>query len=869
MDVPFSSSGAMSRAHYALVRKIEAATPQVADQILLAEVHSIRYQLTRSTLSLKQCKECLILLLYCAMTVNPGTHVDLDFALPHAINLAEAAQTVQDKRAGYLFCAEVMPPEHELQLMLVNSIRKDLESSAVPRMCLALDALVQSPSKDVIPAVQSRLHDLLSHNSAHVRRRALHAFSTLSEHDPDILTGIANKARKRLVDPEPAVAVAALTLSQSLVQAELLPTDKYRTVISGLLDANWSRRPDPGHDQLLVRLVRAVAKAGPSGHDIQTYLDIIHYYARMGSSAYMIIRECFSAASICAASMLLEAQAAAGTSFVQEIRQLLTSHDPNGLYVFIHCLSCIDPKLWAGTSPDLPAVLEEWEVERVMKLLDSEDKLVRKQTLRTLWHVDQTIVESYYARLLQGQLPAEHGSEELLTRLLEIVEIATGDDGESYAQQFKKVLQAIEGDSPLNQRPVLQEAVEELLTHIHTGPSAWRSGCIGVLFATLVDRDTEAGPTLMVILTALLCEYLPLSPISPVKLLRGISARLSLHAASIQDACLIAMLRISVACDEVPIGVLDTVKELHAQGGRHVKRRCDQFINLSQSKNTLNHIVAGAHSSSLPDFVVALEKHEAAQRREQRAASRSPRIYPSSPPPLTPRSPEPSSSRASPSPGKLRYAAYEPPKPPQRLRRVSSGSSRHSDDGSVRSGSYGRAYEDPLAMTVTAGDLTLAAQTSDLRSISSQGSPRSHLSPLPVVQILDEDALPADLIALDSPFITEPSPSIASTLSIAEHDFETTWNSLESSTSRGWCESSMDAVLRRLQGLQRRLKVTERDRAPFEGDLKVVICPDISASPVKEGLAVIRLKESDDDSCLWWVRCKDEQLQNIIKATLR
>ena len=42
----------MSRAHYALVRKIEAATPQAADQILLAEVHSIRNQLARSTLTL-------------------------------------------------------------------------------------------------------------------------------------------------------------------------------------------------------------------------------------------------------------------------------------------------------------------------------------------------------------------------------------------------------------------------------------------------------------------------------------------------------------------------------------------------------------------------------------------------------------------------------------------------------------------------------------------------------------------------------------------------------------------------------------------------------------------------------------------------
>ena len=120
----------------------------------------------------------------------------------------------------------------------------------------------------------------------------------------------------------------------------------------------------------------------------------------------------------------------------------------------------------------------------------------------------------------------------------------------------------------------------------------------------------------------------------------------------------------------------------------------------------------------MPDFVVALEKFEA---EKQKSASRSPSIFPTSPP-LKPHSPEPASSRTSPSPSKLRYAAYDPPRPTHRLRRVSSGSSRHSDDGSTRSFSHGRAYEDPMALTVTAGDLTLAAQTSDLRSISSVGA---------------------------------------------------------------------------------------------------------------------------------------------------
>jgi hypothetical protein len=53
MDVPFISSGAQSRAHYALVRKVEsAASPQQADQYLLAEVKSIQNRISQPGLSI-------------------------------------------------------------------------------------------------------------------------------------------------------------------------------------------------------------------------------------------------------------------------------------------------------------------------------------------------------------------------------------------------------------------------------------------------------------------------------------------------------------------------------------------------------------------------------------------------------------------------------------------------------------------------------------------------------------------------------------------------------------------------------------------------------------------------------------------------
>lgn len=52
MDVPFISSGAMSRAHYALVRKVETATSiPAADQLLLTEIETIRERFAHTTLT--------------------------------------------------------------------------------------------------------------------------------------------------------------------------------------------------------------------------------------------------------------------------------------------------------------------------------------------------------------------------------------------------------------------------------------------------------------------------------------------------------------------------------------------------------------------------------------------------------------------------------------------------------------------------------------------------------------------------------------------------------------------------------------------------------------------------------------------------
>lgn len=71
-------------------------------------------------------------------------------------------------------------------------------------------------------------------------------------------------------------------------------------------------------------------------------------------------------------------------SSVRCIREFLMSENPNDLYFFISCLECIDVTIWASTTSESPAVLEEKHFGRIMQLLDSLDLTI----FRKVWVID-------------------------------------------------------------------------------------------------------------------------------------------------------------------------------------------------------------------------------------------------------------------------------------------------------------------------------------------------------------------------------------------------------------------------------------------------------------------------------------------------
>ena len=93
----------------------------------------------------------------------------------------------------------------------------------------------------------------------------------------------------------------------------------------------------------------------------------------------------------------------------------------------------------------------------------------RPQTLKVLHKVEPEIVVNYFSRMLESislAVIAEAKAEYSL-RMLQVAEVLSGDDSESYAQYLMRVLETVEGKDTGGK--VIQEMVECALTYIRTG----------------------------------------------------------------------------------------------------------------------------------------------------------------------------------------------------------------------------------------------------------------------------------------------------------------------------------------------------------------------------------------------------------------
>lgn len=362
-----------------LIRGItELTSKHEEEKLIQRELASIKEQISSPNTSMRQMKELMVRAIYCEMLGYEAA-----FSYIHAIKLAQQG-TALEKRVGYLAVSLFLNESHELLLLLVNTVLKDLQSTNLIEVCMALTVVSQMFPKDMIPAILPLVEEKLNHPKEIIRRKAVLALYKFYLIAPNQVQHIHNKFRKALCDKDPGVMTASLHIYLQMIQEnpegykDLTPSfvTILKQVVGGKLpmDFNYHSVPAPWLQIQLLRILSILGKNDQSTSEIMyEVLDESLRRAEMNHNiTYAILYECVKCIyTIHPKSDLLEKAAKCIGNFV-------LSPKINLKYLGLKALTYVvqqDPKL---------ALQHQMTI---IECLDHTDLIIKRETLELLFRI--------------------------------------------------------------------------------------------------------------------------------------------------------------------------------------------------------------------------------------------------------------------------------------------------------------------------------------------------------------------------------------------------------------------------------------------------------------------------------------------------
>ncbi|KAM6181332.1 AP-4 complex subunit epsilon-1 [Erethizon dorsatum] len=362
-----------------LVRGVTALTSKHEEEKLIQqELSSLKATVSAPTTTLKTMKECMVRLIYCEML-----GYDASFGYIHAIKLAQQGNLLE-KRVGYLAVSLFLHESHELLLLLVNTVIKDLQSTNLVEVCMALTIVSQIFPREMIPAVLPLVEDKLQHSKEIIRRKAvlaLHKFHLIA---PNQVQHIHIKFRKALCDRDVGVMAAALHIYLRVIKENSSGykdlTGSFVTILKQVVggklpvDFNYHSVPAPWLQIQLLRILGLLGKDDQRTSELM--YDVLDESLRRAelnhSVTYAILFECVHTVySIYPKSELLEKAAKCIGKFV-------LSPKINLKYLGLKALTYVvqqDPTL---------ALQHQMTI---IECLDHPDPIIKRETLELLYRI--------------------------------------------------------------------------------------------------------------------------------------------------------------------------------------------------------------------------------------------------------------------------------------------------------------------------------------------------------------------------------------------------------------------------------------------------------------------------------------------------
>lgn len=362
-----------------LIRNITGlSSRQEEEKLIQQELASLRSMVSSPNTTLRQMKECMVRLIYCEML-----GYEASFGYIHAIKLAQQGNLLE-KRVGYLAVSLFLHENHELLLLLVNTVLKDLQSTNLVEVCMALTVVSQIFPREMIPAALPLIEDKLQHSKEIVRRKAVLALYKFYMIAPTQVQHIQEKFRKSLCDRDVGVMAASLHIYLQAIKDNPSGykdlTGSFVTILKQVVggklpvDFNYHSVPAPWLQIQLLRILRLLGKDDPSTSElIYDVLDESLRRAEINHNiTYAILFECVQTIyTIYPKSDLFEKAAKCIGKFV-------LSPKINLKYLGLKALTYViqqDPNL---------ALQHQMTI---IECLDHPDPIIKRETLELLYRI--------------------------------------------------------------------------------------------------------------------------------------------------------------------------------------------------------------------------------------------------------------------------------------------------------------------------------------------------------------------------------------------------------------------------------------------------------------------------------------------------
>ncbi|EOA39602.1 hypothetical protein CARUB_v10008229mg [Capsella rubella] len=400
-----------------LVKSIgEARSKAEEDRIVLSEIDILKRRLLEPDVPKRKMKEYIIRLVYIEMLGH-----DASFGYIHAVKMTHDDNLLL-KRTGYLAVTLFLNEDHDLIILIVNTIQKDLRSDNYLVVCAALNAICRLINEETIPAVLPQVVELLNHQKEAVRKKAIMALHRFHRKSPSSVSHLISNFRKRLCDNDPGVMGATLCPLFDLISEDV---NSYKDLVSSfvsILKQVTERRLPKSYDYhsmpapfIQIKLLKILALLGSGDKNASEIMSMVlgDLFRKCDSSTNIgnaILYECIRCIScILPNPKLLEAAADA-------ISKFLKSDSHNLKYMGIDGLGRL-----IKISPD---IAEQHQLAVIDCLEDPDDTLKRK-TFELLYKMTKSSnVEVIVDRMIDYMISINdnHYKTEIASRCVELAE---------------------------------------------------------------------------------------------------------------------------------------------------------------------------------------------------------------------------------------------------------------------------------------------------------------------------------------------------------------------------------------------------------------------------------------------------------------